>query len=126
MTLNGIALPRTFSASAQKMWPPSSGRNGNRLMMPSESEMKREDDERGRGVELDRLARRLVAADDAAELLALLGVEDLRDVADRARGDGPHLAQRRGRRRGSGPAGCDARLLVVAEAEAVALGFLAS
>ena len=36
---NGIGRPRTFSASAQKMWPPSSGRNGNRLMTPSESEM---------------------------------------------------------------------------------------
>ena len=34
MTANGIALPRTFSASAQKMCPPSSGRNGNRLMTP--------------------------------------------------------------------------------------------
>ena len=39
ITLNGIALPRTFSASAQKMCPPSSGRNGNRLMTPSDSEM---------------------------------------------------------------------------------------
>src|SRR6187397_1319989 len=39
ITANGIALPRTFSASAQKMWPPSSGRNGNRFTMPSESEM---------------------------------------------------------------------------------------
>ena len=39
MTLNGIARPRTFSASAQKMCPPSSGRNGNRLMTPSDSEI---------------------------------------------------------------------------------------
>ena len=39
MTLNAIGRPRTFSASAQKMWPPSSGRNGNRLMTPSESEI---------------------------------------------------------------------------------------
>ena len=39
ITLNGIARPRTFSASAQKMCPPSSGRNGNRLMTPSDSEM---------------------------------------------------------------------------------------
>ena len=39
MTANGIARPRTFSASAQKMWPPSSGRNGNRLMTPSDSEI---------------------------------------------------------------------------------------
>ena len=39
MTLNGIARPRTFSATAQKMCPPSSGRNGNRLMTPSDSEM---------------------------------------------------------------------------------------
>ena len=36
---NGIGRPRTFSASAQKMWPPSSGRNGNRLTIASDSEM---------------------------------------------------------------------------------------
>ena len=39
MTLKGIGRPRTFSASAQKMCPPSSGRNGNRLITPSESEI---------------------------------------------------------------------------------------
>ena len=49
MTLNGIARPRTFSASAQKMWPPSSGRNGNRLMIPSESEITREQEQRAVG-----------------------------------------------------------------------------
>ena len=38
-TEKGIARPRTFSASAQKMWPPSSGRNGNRFTIASESEM---------------------------------------------------------------------------------------
>ena len=36
MTATGIRRPRTFSASAQKMWPPSSGRNGNRLMIASD------------------------------------------------------------------------------------------
>ena len=39
MTLNGTGLPRTFSTIAQKMWPPSSGRNGNRFTIASESEM---------------------------------------------------------------------------------------
>jgi hypothetical protein len=39
MTENGIGRPRTFSASAQKMWPPSSGRNGNRFTTASDSEM---------------------------------------------------------------------------------------
>jgi hypothetical protein len=39
MTENGIGCPRTFSVSAQKMWPPSRGRNGNRLTMASEREM---------------------------------------------------------------------------------------
>ena len=39
MIAKGIAFPRTFSASAQKMWPPSSGRNGNRLMIASDSEI---------------------------------------------------------------------------------------
>ena len=38
-TENGIGRPRIFSAIAQKMWPPSSGRNGKRLMTPSDSEM---------------------------------------------------------------------------------------
>src|ERR1700761_5059099 len=39
MTLNGMRLPRTFSASAQNTCPPSRGRNGNRLMTPRESEI---------------------------------------------------------------------------------------
>ena len=39
MTLKGTGLPRTFSTIAQKMWPPSSGRNGNRFTIASESEM---------------------------------------------------------------------------------------
>ena len=41
--------------------------------------------------DLDALARRLVGADHARDLLALLGLEDLGDRADRAAGDGPHL-----------------------------------
>ena len=32
-------LPLTFSTSAQKMWPPSSGRNGKRLITARESEI---------------------------------------------------------------------------------------
>jgi hypothetical protein len=36
---NGIGRPRTFSASAQKMCPPSSGRNGKRLTIASYSEI---------------------------------------------------------------------------------------
>ena len=39
MTENGIGRPRIFSASAQKMCPPSSGRNGNRLTTASDSEI---------------------------------------------------------------------------------------
>ena len=39
MTLNGIGRPRIFSATAQKMWPPSSGRNGNRFTTARLSEM---------------------------------------------------------------------------------------
>jgi NTE family protein len=39
ITANGIGRPRTFSASAQKMCPPSSGRNGNRLITASDSEI---------------------------------------------------------------------------------------
>ena len=36
MTLNGTGRPRIFSTRLQKMCPPSSGRNGNRLMIASE------------------------------------------------------------------------------------------
>jgi len=39
MTSKGTGLRRTFSTSAQKMCPPSSGRKGNRLMIASESEI---------------------------------------------------------------------------------------
>ena len=35
-----IRRPRTFSASDHRTWPPSSGRNGNRLMTASISERK--------------------------------------------------------------------------------------
>src|SRR6476646_4120146 len=35
-----MRLPRTFSASAQSTWPPSSGRNGNRLMTARMSDRK--------------------------------------------------------------------------------------
>ena len=122
MTLNGIALPRTFSASAQKMCPPSSGRNGNRLMTPSDSEMKARIDQRGAGRDLDRLARRLVAADDAADLLALLGHEDLRDVADRVALVTVHISLDREAAGAHRARGLLLAVLVVGEAEAVALG----
>jgi hypothetical protein len=38
MTLKGTGRRRTFSTTAQKMCPPSSGRKGNRLMTASPSE----------------------------------------------------------------------------------------
>ena len=47
---NGMARPRTFSASAQKMWPPSRGRNGNEV---DDRERQRDQAEDG-----DRLRRR--------------------------------------------------------------------
>ena len=49
MTSNGIRLPLTFSATAQNTWPPSSGRNGNRLMIASDSEIRPSTYERLRG-----------------------------------------------------------------------------
>jgi hypothetical protein len=40
ITLNGTGLPpRSFSTAAQKIWPPSSGRNGKRFTIASDSEM---------------------------------------------------------------------------------------
>ena len=38
MTEKATARPRSFSAIAKKMCPPSSGRNGARLITPSESD----------------------------------------------------------------------------------------
>ena len=43
---NGTRRPRTFSTRLQKMWPPSSGRNGKRLMTPSERLIDGEHEER--------------------------------------------------------------------------------
>src|SRR5215217_6039594 len=50
----------------------------------------REQEQRAVGAEVDRLPRRLVRADDAGDLLALLLVEDPRDRLDRALGEDPH------------------------------------
>ena len=67
---------RTASTTAQKMRPPSSGRNGNRLTIASDSEIRGlGSSTASRGFVEDRLTRRLVGADDAGELSALLRVE---------------------------------------------------
>ena len=97
MTLKAIARPRTFSASAQKMWPPSSGRNGNRLTIASDSEMTARMFRASTQPErVDDLARGLVGADDARDLLACLGVvEDPRDRAHGRLGDAPHAGDAR-------------------------------
>ena len=79
----GSARPRTFSASAQKMCPPSSGRNGNRFTSASDSEMIASTVSARTQSNSIALARDLVGADDAGDLLALLGVvEDPRDRVD--------------------------------------------
>ena len=71
-TGTGIGLPRTFSASAQKMWPPSSGRNGKRLMIARLSEISAMI-WIVRSVLVSIAVRgALVAAGDARDLLALL------------------------------------------------------
>ena len=36
MIRNGTGRPRSFSTTLQKMWPPSSGRNGNRFTIASD------------------------------------------------------------------------------------------
>ena len=61
MTRNGTGLPRTFSTRLQKMWPPSSGRNGNRLISAEREADHGEHDQRLAGVELERLPGHLVA-----------------------------------------------------------------
>ena len=72
MTLNGTGRPRTFSTRLQKMWPPSRGRNGNRLMTASERLITAISVSASRS-EPDRLPRHLVAPHHPGELLALLG-----------------------------------------------------
>ena len=57
------------------MWPPSSGRNGNRLITPSERLITRQQREGPPRVEREGLPGHLVAPDDARYLLALLGLE---------------------------------------------------
>ena len=51
----------------------------------------REQEDGAVGRQLDRLARGLVGAHDAGDLLALLGLEDAGDRLDRGGGDEPHL-----------------------------------
>ena len=107
--VNGIALPRTFSASAQKMCPPSSGRNGNRLMTPRRREINASTITARSPVDRDRRARRLVAADDAADLLAFLGMKICAMWLTVVGRDVPHLVQRLARRTGPGRGRAHAR-----------------
>ena len=106
MIAKGIAFPRTFSASAQKMWPPSSGRNGNRLMIASDSEISARISSARSSVEADRLARDLVGADEAADLLALSRLEEVREDRQGALRDDPHARHARAGRRDRSELAC--------------------
>ena len=75
-----MRLPRTFSASDQTTWPPSSGRNGKRLTTASTSETSAEHDEREARAARDRLLGVLGDADDALELLADLRADERVEV----------------------------------------------
>ena len=55
------------------MWPPSSGRNGNRLMIPSDSEISARTSSASVALVRERLLRRGVAVDDAVQLLVAPG-----------------------------------------------------
>ena len=71
--------PRTFSTRLQKMWPPSSGRNGSRLIRPSERLSEGEQGEGRYCADIDRLVGNITEPDNAGNLLAVLGVEDVGD-----------------------------------------------
>jgi len=74
ITLNGIARPRSFSATAQKMWPPSSGRNGKRLTMASDNEIAPRRKSACAVENWKDWAGHLIGADHAGDLLAVVGV----------------------------------------------------
>ena len=75
------------------MWPPSSGRIGNRLIRPSERLTSGQQEQR-RGDPKSTPGGDVAGADDARDLLAFLGVEDMREDVDGPRGDHPHRSTR--------------------------------
>ena len=89
ITRSGIRRPRIFSATAQKMCPPSSGSNGNRLMSPSASEISARISMPVVQPAAMSSCSDLVAADDAVQLPAVLRLEDLDDVGDLGLGHVP-------------------------------------
>ena len=69
--------PRSFSTIAQKMWPPSSGRIGNRLIRPSERLTRAEEQEGVAPAVVDGFVADVGDPDHAGDFLALFGFEDV-------------------------------------------------
>ena len=65
-----------FLDQAQKMWPPSSGRIGSRLIRPSERLTRASSSSDWYDADVDRLVGDVADADDAGDLLALFRFED--------------------------------------------------
>ena len=76
MTRSGTGLPAQFLDQAQKMWPPSSGRIGSRLIRPSERLTRASSSSAAVDADVDRLVGDVAGADDAGDLLALFLFED--------------------------------------------------
>ena len=103
ITRSETGRPRSFSTRAQKMWPPSSGRIGSRLIRPSERLTRASSSSDAVDAVVDRLVGDVADADDAGDLLALFLFEEagedrggfLGDQPDRVAGVGRPPRRRR-------------------------------
>ena len=90
ITRRETGSPRIFSTRLQKMWPPSSGRNREKV---DQAEREAEEGEQGEGgycADPDLLVGNITEPDNAGNLLAVLGVEDVGDHRCGFVGDQPH------------------------------------
>ena len=72
MTEKGTGRPRAFSTRLQKMWPPSSGRNGKEVDQAEREADHREEEQGLLGAHVDGLVADVADPDDAADFLAFL------------------------------------------------------
>ena len=87
-----MRFPRSFSASDQTMWPPSSGRNGNRFRIASASEKKPRNTSPKPGPGRDRFLRVLGDADHAVYFAARFELASARPRPETVSFKVPHIA----------------------------------
>ena len=89
ITRSETGRPRSFSTSAQKMWPPSRGRIGSRLIEAEREADEGEQQQRPFEALFDHLVADVADPDHAGDLLALFGFEEVGEDVDGAGGDFP-------------------------------------